>query len=252
MMHRLRMRLPPCAVCAAEAPRRRGVASMASMVVDGQRSLEQVESELRQKLLISQDLDLWAAGRQGIAIALRAAASPAQAFVMRGATAEEVEMEGLMSRGEGGSGTRIEKNETRRFAFHLKFQKDMPLSMREPKKIFQVGQRSNAKFLPLAKAIATELRWLPSGDSLAAENLLLGKAKNTWTRTFALANAVAQAYEWQLNPTQQCVRPFYCVAQLRKVEDLQPPEAGRPNWSKPCCCSRYFGCAGQLAHVIHS
>lgn len=169
----------------------------------------------------------------------------------------------------------------------------MPLSMREPKKIFQVGQRSNAKlvrvilthvhflyfppffglsnqltliqkyikqrefepsrkFLPLAKAIATELRWLPSGDSLAAENLLLGKAKNTWTRTFALANAVAQAYEWQLNPTQQCVRPFYCVAQLRKVEDLQPPEAGRPNSSKPCCCSRYFGCAGQLAHIIHS
>ena len=87
------------------------------------------------------------------------------------------------------------------------------------------------KFLPLAKAIATELRWLPSGASLAAENLLLGKAKNTWTRTFALANAVAQAYEWQLNPTQQCVRPFYCVAQLRKVEDLEPPEA-RPNWSE--------------------
>ena len=87
------------------------------------------------------------------------------------------------------------------------------------------------KFLPLAKAIATELRWLPSGASLAAENLLLGKAKNTWTRTFALANAVAQAYEWQLNPTQRCVRPFYCVAQLRKVEDLEPPEA-RPNWSE--------------------
>lgn len=53
IMHRVLMRLP-CAVCAGHAPRR-CVASMASMVVDGQRSLEQVESELRQKLLISQD-----------------------------------------------------------------------------------------------------------------------------------------------------------------------------------------------------
>ena len=48
IMHRLPMRLPPCTPCAVW----RGVASM---VVDGQRSLEQVESELRQKLLISQD-----------------------------------------------------------------------------------------------------------------------------------------------------------------------------------------------------
>jgi hypothetical protein len=35
---------------------------MASMVVDGQRSLEQVESELRQKLLISQDDPLGTGG----------------------------------------------------------------------------------------------------------------------------------------------------------------------------------------------
>ena len=99
----------------------------------------------------------------------------------------------------------------------------MPLPVSEPKKVFQVGQKSNSKFLPLAKAIATELRWLPSGQCLAAENLLLGKAKNTWTRTFALANAVAQAYEWQLNPSK-CVRPFHCWVRLREVKDL-PHEA---------------------------
>lgn len=109
----------------------------------------------------------------------------------------------------------------------------MPRQNGEPKKVLQVGQSSNSKFLPLAKAIATELRWLPNGDCLASENLLLGKSKNIFTRTFALANAVAQAYEWQLNPLQQAVRPFHCFATLRRVEHLELHEAkmmGCPKW----------------------
>ena len=67
-----------------------------SMVVDGRRNLEAVHAELTQKLLISKEpVDLWAAGRKGINIALRAAAQNGNGFVMRGATAEEVEREGL-------------------------------------------------------------------------------------------------------------------------------------------------------------
>lgn len=67
-----------------------------SMVVDGRRNLEAVQAELTQKLLISKEpVDLWAAGRKGINIALHAAAQNGNGFVMRGAIAEEVEREGL-------------------------------------------------------------------------------------------------------------------------------------------------------------
>lgn len=97
----------------------------------------------------------------------------------------------------------------------------------------------------MAKAIATELRWLPSREIIAVETLLLGKVKNTYTRTFSLARAVAQAYEWQLADAQKCVRLFHCWALERTVEDLEVHNTGQAvtymTFSvKPLWCEAHF------------
>ncbi|CAE7445038.1 unnamed protein product, partial [Symbiodinium sp. CCMP2456] len=66
--------------------------------------------------------------------------------------------------------------------------------------------------------VATELRWMPAGEVLAVESLLLGKAKNIHTRVYNLAQAVALASDWQVNPAATgALRPFRCIAQERKV-----------------------------------
>lgn len=86
-MRRVRLQLP-------------GHVRFSAVLVDGRRSYEQVEAELRQRLLLG-PVRLWAAGRQGSHLALRAAASCRRSFVLCGATEEELESVGLEPRGEG-------------------------------------------------------------------------------------------------------------------------------------------------------
>ena len=71
-----------------------------AVLVDGRRSAEQVQVELRQQLLLG-PTQLWAAGRQGSHLALQAAAGCRRSFVLRGATEKELEAVGLEPRGEG-------------------------------------------------------------------------------------------------------------------------------------------------------
>lgn len=102
-MRRVRLQLP-------------GHVRFSAVLVDGRRSYEQVEAELRQRLLLGPvrlgavgsgvsgaagRRRLWAAGRQGSHLALRAAASCRRSFVLCGATEEELESVGLEPRGEG-------------------------------------------------------------------------------------------------------------------------------------------------------
>ena len=194
-----------------------GARARAAVLVDGRRSLELVQAELRQKLLLGA-VDVWAAGRQGAALALRAAAGERR-FVLRQAQAAELEAAGLEQRGEGD----VKPETGDRLAFRLHFDGSPAASVPEPRKVFQVGQSSNSDFIPLAKAIATELRWLPSGEVLAVESLMLGKAKNIWTRCFSLAKAVAQVYEWQIKPevAHTAVRPFSCMSLERQLRDFK-------------------------------
>ena len=55
-----------------------------------------------------------------------------------------------------------------RHAFQLQFE-EKAFEPREPRKVLQVAQRCD--FIRLAKAIATELRWLPEDELLAVETL---------------------------------------------------------------------------------
>ena len=55
-----------------------------------------------------------------------------------------------------------------RHAFQLQFE-EKSFELREPRKVLQVAQRCD--FVRLAKAIATELRWLPEDELLAVETL---------------------------------------------------------------------------------
>ncbi|CAE7945625.1 unnamed protein product, partial [Symbiodinium necroappetens] len=78
-------------------------------------------------------------------------------------------------------------------------------SLPDPVKVLQVSQRREYKLL------GKHSRFLDKG-------LLLGKAKNIHTRVYNLAQAVALASDWQVNPAARgALRPFRCIAQERKV-----------------------------------
>mmetsp|Transcript_42520 Transcript_42520/g.95432 ORF Transcript_42520/g.95432 Transcript_42520/m.95432 type:complete len:268 (+) Transcript_42520:35-838(+) len=189
---------------------RRGV-----VLVEGRRNIELVRLELSQKLLALPSVDVWAAGRQGVCMGLQAMARQTQAvqFVMRSASITDLDAAGLQWDGQ------IQSQHQSAFAgVHMALQSERR-ELPEPVKVFHVSQRSNLDFIPLAKAIATELRWTPAGQVLAVESLLVGKAKNVWTRAFSLARAVSQVYDWQVNPRAAgAQRPFQCVAQERAVD----------------------------------
>ncbi|CAE7878291.1 unnamed protein product [Symbiodinium microadriaticum] len=190
------------------------------VLVKGGRILDEVGKELTQKLLAYSAVEIMAAGRQGTALALQALArrpDPLE-FLICPATGEELEGAGLLPAGEE------PKQSSARVGFRLKIQKSSEAgiekagSLPDPVKVLQVSQRSNSDFIPLAKAVATELRWMPAGEVLAVESLLLGKAKNIHTRVYNLAQAVALASDWQVNPAATgALRPFRCIAQERKV-----------------------------------
>lgn len=75
--------------------------------------------------------------------------------------------------------------------------------------------------LSLAKAVASTVARVPEGSVAAIETALRGKAKSRWTRTYRLAQAVAQAHEWQVEPknAKLVTRPFRCVASVVVSED---------------------------------
>merc|ERR1712216_1079059 len=70
--------------------------------------------------------------------------------------------------------------------------------------------------LPLVKALATEVVRLPGCSAAVVETLLHGKSKHVWHRTHRLAMAVAQAQQWQEEPSmaQLETRPFVCMAEM--------------------------------------
>ncbi|CAE7197436.1 unnamed protein product [Symbiodinium natans] len=192
------------------------------VLVEGRRLVDEVGKELTTKLLAYPAVDIWAAGRQGAAIALQALARRPKAvrFTISQASGEELDAAGLQPAGEGP----IEPSA--RVGIRLKIDcAEEPGALPEPVKVFQVSQRSNSDFIPLAKAVATELRWMPAGEVLAVESLLLGKAKNVHTRAYNMARAVALASDWQVKPEATgALRPFRCVAQERAV-DMQVDDA---------------------------
>ncbi|CAE8739375.1 unnamed protein product [Polarella glacialis] len=166
-------------------------------------------------------------------------------FTLLPATGQELTEAGLARPGEGGSKSAQQSaaadddggNDKRRTGFRLVFPPtgvggDESASVQsqtlpEPKKVLRVGQGS--QFLPLAKAIATELRWLPEGSTTAVETILSGKAKNNWARTYRLADCVAQVYRWQVAPAKPggAVRPFRCIAeQLERPADKEEATDG--------------------------
>ncbi|CAE7732757.1 unnamed protein product, partial [Symbiodinium pilosum] len=165
----------------------------------------------------------------GVGVAIQALAQSPKAVEFRifPATGKQLDAAGLQPAGEAP----IES--TKRVGIRLEVGKaaENAGELPAPVKVFQVSQSSNSAFIPLAKAIATELRWMPAGGVLAVESLLVGKSKNIWTRMYNMAQAVANVSDWQANPARPgVVRPFRCVAQERSVDmQLDDGPEGQPN-----------------------
>jgi len=222
----------------------------ALVLVDGQQSLELVKAELSRRLAAnSQGVDVLTAGRQGITVALRAAAAldseggssrRLRAFHFRKAGHEELAEQGLeppahasrFSSGGAGPSEGGEGGGEGRRGFRLSFlpregqeamQTDAPAS-----KVLRVSG-GTGQVLPLAKAVATEVARLPEGSVAVVETALRGKSKNVWTRIHRLAQAVAQAYEWQVSPKSPRVmtRRFRCtVGEAVSTEDVKRDPLG--------------------------
>lgn len=211
------------------------------VIVDGRRSVELVRAELALSVKVhaSRGVELFAAGRQGVAVALRATAQVQLhgrrplAFTLASASAAELAEAGLEppdhaaapARDVTDSGNDIPGQERRglRLSFRahrtttaergtrMPDEEELSASEEDITKVLTVGQSS--RFLPLAKAIATNVARLPDGRIVAVETALRGKAKNTWTRTYLMAQAVAQAHQWQVAPANETLvaRPFQCI-----------------------------------------
>lgn len=200
----------------------------ATVIVDGQRSIELVRADLARSTAAhaTRGVEVLAAGRQGVTIALRAAAllRPGPScrqcrFTLAAASSEALLEAGLVPP----AAPSAEDDDGRIRGFRMFF---APRSLRsedaaeEPQEthaapaeehVLKVGR--NTGLLPLAKAIATTVVRLPEGSTAAVETALKGKAKNGWTRSHLMAQAVAMAHRWQEFPSEgHSGRPFRCIA----------------------------------------
>jgi len=212
----------------------------ALVLVDGSQNLELVRAQLSLRLAANskQGVDVLIASRQGVAIAFRAVAQLRRnaggvppSFRLAKAFGEELSAAGLAPSGHGarlvGEEDPEEDGAGGRHGFRLSLlpaagaavgttaAADSPIA-----KVLRVAGGS-AKFVPLAKAVATEVARLPDGFVSAVETTLRGKSKNVWTRTYKLAQAVAQAHQWQVAPANDrlVTRRFRCVLEERQSED---------------------------------
>lgn len=223
----------------------RGASSQtpAVVVVDGRRSLELVRAELAlcTAAHASRGVQLFAAGRQGITIALRAAAalrseSSGHYFTLSDASGKQLANAGLEAL-EPTSSAEETEGVTAGRGFCLSFPPRASdgeiVSDHAPiiQHVMRVGP--NSRLVPLAKAIATTVSRLPEGHAAAVETVLFGKSKNRWTRTHRMAMAVAKAHGWQESPSpnlRHTARPFQCLASQFGVSELPrgSADAGTP------------------------
>lgn len=222
----------------------------------------------------SMGAELLAVGRQGISVALQAAASARKAhsthllfFELSRVGNQELQVSGVPALNESSKHGATQKDSTDKAVggggYKLNFLRhglDSLQNVPEPTKVLFVSQSNNSNTLPLSKAIATEIRWLPEDCTLAVETLLAGKAKNKWTRMNSLARAVSQAHAWQNTP--QAIgtsRPFRCAAEERQVEnkdaEAPPVEAFRlilvPQGKPPPRPDGTAGLGQLKGHVTH-
>lgn len=216
----------------------------AIVLVDGNQSVELVKAELSRRLAANaQGVDVLTAGRQGITIALRAVAQLGSEggssrrpwpFHFKKAGHEELEEQGLEpsalnlanaeASGSSGDG---------RKGFRLSFlPRETPEASPDGSPVSKVLRVSGGtgQVIPLAKAVATEVARLPEGHVAGVETALRGKSKNLWTRMHRLAQAIAQAYEWQVQPKQDRVmtRRFRCtVGEFEVSEDTLRDPVGQ-------------------------
>eukprot|EP00927_Polykrikos_kofoidii_P041520 TRINITY_DN35400_c0_g1_i1.p1 TRINITY_DN35400_c0_g1~~TRINITY_DN35400_c0_g1_i1.p1 ORF type:complete len:383 (+),score=60.00 TRINITY_DN35400_c0_g1_i1:41-1150(+) len=219
----------------------------ATILVDGKRSVEPLRAELALKVAAhAGGAEMVTAGRQGVSVALRAAALARRAdgrplvFTLASIGSAELESAGLdpieaVSEAEGSASGRNRLGF--RFAFPQMKGDDVNVSavdvaataMKDPaliSKVLRVG--GNTTHLPLAKAIATTASRLPVGGAAVVETLLTGRPKNVWTRIQRLAEAVAQAHQWQVAPATPALaaRPFFCAAEVRTSDEyVRAPQA---------------------------
>eukprot|EP00929_Paragymnodinium_shiwhaense_P079733 TRINITY_DN41561_c0_g1_i1.p1 TRINITY_DN41561_c0_g1~~TRINITY_DN41561_c0_g1_i1.p1 ORF type:complete len:302 (+),score=48.18 TRINITY_DN41561_c0_g1_i1:94-999(+) len=224
----------PAAVIWRLVPTRRYLAHAGQrglILVDSQRPVDSVAQELALRMATQKDgAHMLAAGRQGVAVAMRAAAShrrqdgkPA-VFRLAQVDAGQLQEAGMPPpRNDEASPEEDHESKGRRRGFRFTFLEKYAESVdaaysTSVAKVLQVG--GNSSFLPLAKAVASTVARLPAGKVAAVETLLKGKSKNRWTRVSRLVESVAQAYEWQVNPANNnlMTRPFHCVGEIREVE----------------------------------
>lgn len=219
----------------------------AFILVDGRRSADLVKGELMQKVRTDpMGAEILAVGRQGIAVALEAAAlarksrsAQSMFFELSRVGIQELQASGVLPPIKGSAQGASHKDATDKSAsggaYKLNFSRDGWDSSQivpKPTKIFFVSQSNNSNTLPLSKAIATEMRWLPEHCTLAVETLLAGKPRNKSTRMNSLARAVSQASEWQkTTQAKGTSRPFRCAAEGHQVDnkdaEAPPVEAFR-------------------------
>lgn len=219
------------------------------VLVDGKQSVELVKVELSRLLAANaQGVDVLTAGRQGVTVALRAAAALGdeggsgrrpRTFYLRKAGHEELQKEGLeppphasrhSSRSTAGAADAEEAENDGRQGFRFSFlPRETPEAAPDGAPVSKVlrVRGGTGQFLPLTKAVATEVARCPEGSVAAVETALRGKSKNLWTRMHRLAQAVAQAYEWQVSPKspRATTRRFRCAAHelLQKEDVLRDP-----------------------------
>lgn len=202
------------------------------VLVDGRRSLELVRAELALATAAhaAHGVELYVAGRQGIAIALRAAAllRPASSgqqafFALDSASAEELAAAGLEPM-VAPSARDSEDAAVRGRGFCMRFPpRELDYESKAAptiEHVMKVGQ--NTRVLSLAKAIATTVSRLPQDGGAVVETALYGKSKNRWTRTHLMAQAVAMAHHWQESPSpnlERSARPFRCLASQLQVSE---------------------------------